>query len=167
MRVVNGRLRDRLPPVELTGELRQALRKDAKSKRPLVNGLTISDPGKGTPPPPLARPSMALGTLQGCLEGDELRDVMDGMADKYFRLERLYHARKAEGLSEDNDAGTKLIRISLEHMGMVCQMLQAMVQNDTLVVADALHPFYELSAKAARVLHAESADAGRTAETVH
>lgn len=161
--VVNRRLRDRLPPIQLTGELRQLLRKDAKSKRSVINALTVSDPGKSTPAPPLTRPSMALGTHQGCLEGYELRAVLDGMAEKYFRLEKLYLARKAEGLSEDNDTATRRIRGHLGNMGMIGQTLQAMVQSDALVLASALQPFYELSAEAARVLQAESAPV----ETIH
>jgi hypothetical protein len=151
----------------LTGELRRLLRKDAKSKRPVITASTVSDPDKSTPAPPLTRPGMALGTHQGCLEGDELREVLDGVADKYFRLEKLYLARKAKGLTEDNDAGTKRIRGSLGNMSMVGRTLQGMVQADTLVVASALQPFHELSAKADRVLAAESADADRPAETVH
>jgi hypothetical protein len=168
MRVVNGRLEGRLPPVQLPGELARAMRKDAKAERPVLNALTMTDPGDRAPgSTPLIRSCTALGTHQDYLEGDELRDVLAGMADTFFRLERLYLPRKEDGLTEHNDADTKLIRTSLEHMDMVCHILASFLRGDALVAAAALKPFYELSAYAAEVLQAHEAVAAVAGETVH
>jgi hypothetical protein len=166
LRVVNGCIRDRLPSLQLPPDLRRQLRRAADARRPVVNGLTVTDPGeRAADPPPLTRPAMALGTHQDYLEGDELQEVLDGMADRFFRLERIYLARKAAGLTEHNDADTKRVRISLEHMQMVCHTLDSFLRTDTLVAVAAVEPFYELFAEAARVLQAHEAHAA--GEAVH
>jgi len=170
MRVVNRRIKDRLPPIELPSELRRELRKDANAETPVVNSLTWTPEGEGAPSagrkPPI-RPHTALGTTTGYLNADEVQGVMDGMADKYVRLERLYLARKAKGLTEDNDEDTKLIRRSLGEMSAVCQLLDALVRTTALVAAEALKPFQELAAAAADVLDTQSAHAAAPSETVH
>lgn len=166
MRVVNGRLRDRLPPVQLPGELRQALRKDARAKHPVINDITVTSPGGRKPNrPPLARPIQELGTATGYRNAGELRGELDGLAATLVRLDRLYWEKKAIGLSEENDEETKRIRLSLEGMSMVCHILSSLVHvPETLVADEALRPFREIAAEAARVLSGEAAPA---AETVH
>jgi hypothetical protein len=164
MRVVNARIRGRLPPVQLTRELRRVLTKDAA--RPVVNSISVTPPGAPAParePQPAARPCSTLGSCLAFLTAGELREVMDGMAGQFVRLETLYRTKQAAGLSEANDEKTKSIRVGLEQMEILCTILGSMVQTpDILVAIEALKPFYALSASAARIL----AGADRPAETV-
>ena len=168
MRAFNSRIKGKLPPVQLPQELRPKLKKDAQ--RTVVNAVTLSAPGERDPSrhriAPV-RPCMALGTNIGYLTEDELQATFDGMADQYFRLERLYLARKAAGLDEHNDEDTKRVRQSLGTMGGVCELVNAMVQTDALVAAEVLKAFHGFSAEAARVLQAESTDAGTLSPCLH
>jgi hypothetical protein len=166
MRVVNGRNRSRLSPSSLPAELRRELRKEAATDRPVVHEFTVTVEGVDTPAAASKQPGRspaALGTTTGYLERHRLREVMDLMVGRYSRPERLYWVKKEGGLTEENDADTRLIRQSLGNISMICQVLDAMVHTDTLVAESALQPFYKLAADADRVLQAAST----AAEVVH
>ena len=135
----------------------------------VVNALTVTPLGQAEaaePGRPL-RPAVMLGTGEGYLDAIDLQEVLDAMADQYFRLERLYLPRKTAGLTEENDADTRLILGNLGHVGMACQFLDAMVHTDALVAEAALKSFYEYSAEAAEVLQAHEAVAAAPGEAVH
>jgi hypothetical protein len=153
MRVVNTRFKATLPPIQLTPQLRRTLKMDTEMT--VVNSMTVKREGQAEEQgehETASRPWRSLGTADGYLTGEELKDVFDGMADKYFRLEAIYLAKKADGLSEHNDEDTQRIYQHLGTMGGICHTFAALVKGDALVAAAALKPFQAMAAEAARVL---------------
>jgi hypothetical protein len=156
MRVVNGRFKATLPPIQLTAELRRTLKMDADG--PVVNSMTVTREDQAEERgehETASRPWRSLGTADGYLTGEELKDVFDGMADKYFRLEAIYLAKNAEGLTKHNDEDAKRIYQHLGTMGGVCQIFAGLLKGEALVAEAALKPFRAMADDAARFLNEE------------
>ena len=169
MRATNRRIGDRLPPIRLPQKLRRLLSKD--KKRPVLHAITLTTGGERAAlswQQMASRPWSMLGSPTAYLNTTELRQVLDGITVQFHRLQVLYRAKKAAGLSEHNDESTELIRWNLEQIGAVYETLTSMVQiPDILVARAAMKNIHAFSAEAAHVLHAESANARHFIHTVH
>ena len=161
MRVVNKRIKGTFPQLTLTPELRRQLRKDASSKRPIVNHINVILEGQAPAPKleiPVAMTWWELGTDVGYLDAIELREMFEAMGPQFFRLEDLYQARIAEGVNEHNDAGTQLILRNLQAMLAIGDVVSSLLRApDILVAKTALDAFSPIILEAARVLETELA----------
>ena len=159
MRVVNARIKERLPPVQLDRERRKALTDDAK--RPVVNSMIVTPHGKPAQPvmphtPPI-RTADTLGTQRGFLTQDDLRDILDEMAGRFFRLQQRDRDKQAQSQSQADDDQAKAIRASLDSMGAICHLVDSMAHTPGILVAEsAFEPFRGYIADADRILQAEA-----------